>query len=577
MDGFTVGFMVRELQKKLVGGKLDKINQPEKDTLLLTVRSGSTCRLLLSANANQARLQLTEQKYENPAEPPAFCMFLRRRLAGARIAAVEQLCGDRIVRISLDCYNEMNDAVVRRLYLEMMGRYSNLILTDEEDNILEAIRHVNREMSRVRTVLPGGVYELPPQNGKKPISDWTQTEITDALTNTELSLRKWLMAHVSGMAGVCAAEICARLGEEESHLSAPPEEVAARLQENFASLDLSPVTLYDEDGFAADFFPFPYLTRDAARQRKTESLSAAMDAFYAGRDLHQRMLQRGAALQRQIKTVLERAEKKRGMMAQTLQSTEKTEQDRIFGELLTANLHLLKKGAESVTLVNYYDPDCGEVTIPLSSMLTPAQNAQRYYKRYRKAKTAEQYAAEQIVLCEKDIEVLENALLDLEKCENTSDLTELRWHLEQSGYLKPERHTPTARNRKPPQGKPLRFEIPGGVIAEVGKNAPQNERLTFGARGEEIWLHAQGIPGSHVILHTEEENPPEEALLMAAKLAAYYSKGRNRPDQAVDYTRRRYVKKIPGAPAGLVTYTHFKTMIPKVTAADCAWIAQKES
>lgn len=577
MDGFTLSFMQRELHQKLLGGRVDKVNQPERDALVLLIRSaGGNHRLLLSANANQARAQLTSQTYENPAEPPMFCMLMRKHLMGSRIVDLRQISGDRILAIVFDCLDEMGYHVQRTLYLEIMGRHSNLTLVSEDGTIIDAIRHVNAEMSRVRTVLPGGTYQLPPQPDKLTPDTLSAESLKERLGQLSCAISKGLMECVAGMAGVCSREVCAQIGVDSS---CPIGElnldvIAKKLADFFADIEPKPATLYDDAGLAIDFFAFPYLTYSPDNQKPAPSLSAAMDAYYLGRDLRMRMQQKSAGLQKHVKSALERTEKKKSIMLDTLRQSEKTEQNRIWGDLLTANLHMIEKGAESVTVMNYYDPDCPNVSIPLSSRLSPAQNAQSYYKKYRKAKVAEQYAREQLVTIERDLTILENALDDLDKCETTTDLAEIRFVLTESGFLRPDASQRKQKGKKMQEGKPYRFTAKDGTLIEVGKNSLQNDRLTLHARGNETWLHAQNIPGSHVIIRTEEE-PSDDTLLFACKLATYYSKGRNHPQQAIDYTKRKYVKKASGSPAGMVTYTNFKTAIIGLTPEDTAFIIKE--
>lgn len=574
MDGFTLSFLQNELRDTLLGGRVDKVTQPERDALVLLIRSGANYRLLLSANANQARAQLTGHSYENPSEPPMFCMLMRKHLLGSRITEVRQLSGDRILTISFDCRDEMGDPVQKTLYLEIMGRHSNLTLVNQDNIIIDAIRHVNSDMSRVRTVLPGGRYQLPPQPDKLTPDTLCACALRERLAPLGCSISKGLMETVAGMAKVCAKEVCAQAGLSadtpisELELSV----IAPKLAAVLSGRAPNPVTLYDEAGMALDFFPFPYLSYAAKLQKPMPSLCAAMDAYYLGRDLRIRMQQRSAGLQKHVKSALERTEKKKAIMLDTLRQSDQTEQNRVYGDLLTANLHRIGKGAQTVTVQNYYDPACPEVTIPLSARLTPAQNAQAYYKKYRKAKVAEQYAREQLGGIERDLMLLENALEDLEKCETGTDLAEVRYVLTQNGFLRPD--ASQRKVKKMQEGKPHRFTAPDGTVIEVGKNSLQNDRLTLHARGNETWLHAQNIPGSHVVIRTEDE-PSDETLLYACKLAVYYSKGRNHPQQAVDYTRRKYVKKAAGSPAGLVTYTNFKTAIIGLTPEDQAAILKE--
>lgn len=578
MDGFTLSYMRRELLCALKGGRVDKVNQPERDALVLLIRcGGGNHRLLLSANANQARAQLTRQSYENPAEPPMFCMLMRKHLLGARVADVGQVAGDRILTVVFDCLDELGDPVQKTLYLEVMGRYSNLTLVRGDGVIIDAIRHVSSDMSRVRTVQPGGVYQLPPRQDKLAPEELDAGTLASRLAAEGGTLSKALAACVSGTAAVCAREICAQAGADPA---APVAELdlaalSPLLVRALTSLPPSPVTLYDEAGLAADFFPFPYRTFSPQHQKPMPSLSAAMDAFYLGRDLRARMQQKSAGLQRHIKSALERTEKKKAIMLEAIRQSAQAEENRVFGDLLTANLHLIARGASSVTVQNYYADGCPETEIPLSTRLTPSQNAQSYYKKYRKAKVAGQYARGQLDAIERDLALLENALDDLDKCETTADLGEVRYVLSQAGFLRPE--PSRGRGGKPkklPEGKPCRFTAPDGTVIEVGKNSLQNDRLTLHARGGETWLHAQGIPGSHVLIRTEAP-PSDETLLYAAKLAAYFSKGRYHPQLPVDYTLRKYVRKSANAPAGLVTYTNFKTLIIGLTPEDAARIIRE--
>ena len=576
MDGFTLSFLEKELRDALVGGRVERVNQPERDSLLLLMRNqGGNFKLLLSANANQPRAQLTQQTYENPAEPPMFCMLMRKHLQGARLNGLRQPDGDRVLLFTFDCVGELGDPVQKTLVLEMMGRYSNLILIDDVGVIIDCIRHVNSEMSRVRVLLPGARFAMPPAQDKLHPDTMTVEALAKRLAALSSPLDKGMIECIAGMAGVCAKEACAQIGVERAipcnTLDAMA--VAGAIVSYYEGMRArsAPVVLCDETGLAVDFFPFPYITFDLERQKHYPTLSDAMDAFYLGRDLHMRMQQRSAGLQKHIKSNIARLEKKQAMMLETLQESEKAERNRIFGELLTANLHWVPKGAAEVEVVNYYDEAATTVKIPLSTQLTPAKNAQAYYKKYRKAKGAEQYAREQLVTIESELDLLENALDDLDKCATSTDLGEIRYLLVQSGYLRPD---PTTRKQKKLQeGKPYRFIAPDGTEILVGKNSLQNDRLTLHARGNETWLHVQGMPGSHVIVRTELE-PTADTLLYGAKLAAYYSKGRNHPSLPVDYTKRKYVKKAANSPAGFVTYTNFQTVLVGLTPEELVSIGR---
>lgn len=577
MDGFTLFFLQKELRGTLVGGRVDKVNQPDRDTLVLLIRSqGGNHRLVLSASPSQARIQCTSQTYENPAEPPMFCMLMRKHLVGSHITGLRQINGDRIVAIAFEGIGELGDRAQKTLYLEMMGRHSNLMLVDDAGIILDSLKHVNSEMSRVRTVLPGRAYCLPPQQDKLLPDELTVEQIKKQFSGLSLPIAKGFIEGIAGMANICSKEVCAQLGlEAEAECRALNWDVAAPAIDAFfrnRESQYAPVALMDEFGVVLDFFPFSYQTFDGNHQKPMKTLSEAMDAFYVSRDIRLRMSQRTAGLQKHIKSLIGRLEKKQGILLEAMEQSEKTEQSRIFGELLTANLHKISKGQEAVTLINYYDPEMAEVTIPLSTQHTPAQNAQSYYKKYRKAKVAAEYAIGQLEKTKEELELLENALEDLTKCESMIDLAEIRYVLVENGYLRPD---PVERKKKKIiQGKPYRFLAEDGTEIWVGKNSMQNDRLTLSARGNELWLHAQGIPGSHVIVRSEAE-PADSTLLRGAKLAAYFSKGRNHPALPVDYTKRKYVKKVAGAAAGFVTYTHFRTVLVGLTQEDMASIGKE--
>ena len=561
MDGFTLSFMERELRERLIGGRVDKISQPERDLLLLSIRNqGVNYRLLLSANASNARAQITEQSIENPAEPPVLCMLARKHFAGSRLAAIEQLGCDRVLTFTFQCVNEMGDEVHKSIVLEMMGRHSNLSLVDEHRTTIDCLHHVNADISRVRVSMPGKPFTMPPEQDKLNPFAMTAEALAERLSAIGSPLYKALIETVSGLSNVSARELCAQTGLDEAAICIQADVQAAEtivaLYGRLRELR-PPVMLSDTSGQSLDYFPFPYQTFAPDMQEAYPTLSGAMDAFYAERELAVRMKQRGEGIHKRVKSGIARLEKKKAKMLETLAQSELAEQNRINGELLTANLHAIPKGADAVKVVNYYDEAQGLVEIPLQPELSPARNAQAYYKKYRKAKGAQQYAAKELGTIEAELEMLENALDDLGKCTTTADISEIRYFLIDNGFLRPD--AGAAKRKKIKEGEPYRFRAPDGTEVTVGKNAVQNDRITLHARGGETWLHAQGVPGSHVLIRTEDE-PTEDTLLFAAKLAAYYSKGRNHPNFPIDYTKRKHVKKKSGTPAGFVIYQNFKTV-----------------
>ncbi len=577
LDGFTLSFMTRELSDQLLGGRVDKINQPERDLLVMLIRNkGANHKLLLSANANNARVQITEQNIENPAEPPVLCMLARKHFTGARVADIRQLGCDRVLTFTFQCINEMGDEVQKSIVAEIMGRHSNLTLVDENSHTIDCVHHVNADISRVRVSMPGKPFTMPPEQDKLDPFTMTADMLAQRLSALSSPLHKGLIETVSGLSAASARELCAQTGLDEAapcgllNCAAAAKSITAafeRLQKAAA-----PVLLCNDQGQGVDYLPFPFLTFARETQRSCASLSAAMDACYGERELAARMKQRGEGIHKRVKSNIARLEKKREKMLETLSQNDRAEQNRVFGELLTANLHLIGKGAASVKVVNYYDEAQAAVDIPLQPELSAARNAQAYYKKYRKAKGAQQYAQKELGTIETELETLETVLDDLDKCTAVADLNEIRYFLIENGFLRPD--PAAAKHRKLKEGEPYRFRAADGTEITVGKNSVQNDRITLHARPDETWLHAQGIPGSHVLIRSEAK-PADETLLLAAKLALYFSKGRNHPNFPVDYTKRKHVKKKSGTPAGFVIYQNFQTIHVGLSAQDFETIKQK--
>ena len=569
MDGLTLGFAARELDALLNGGRVDKITQPEKDTVILLIRAGSeNRRLLLCASPNNARCHLTGANFPNPLEPPMFCMLLRKQLLGARVLGMKQIGGDRVLHLDLDTVDEMGDHVLRRLILEVMGRHSNLILVDSENRILEAARHVSQDMSRVRLIQPGLTYAPPPAQDKLDPACMNAILLSDRLAAAgDVPLHKALAGCVAGLSNPAARELAFRVltpgCDQADDLSA----AAARLADLFARLPgmVDPRVLLDENGDALDVFAFPYLSRDLTRQQPQPTVSQALERYFGARDQQDRLQQKSASMVRLLKGHIERCEKKLALQEEELASAQKMEEYRIMGELINANLWQLQKGQTQAELSNFYDENGATLTVPLDIQLTPAQNAQRYFKKYQKARSARQTAAEQREKTLAELNYLEGALLDVGKCVGESELEEIRQELVRTGYLR--KNTNRRQQRALPQSKPYHYLSSDGIAIDVGKNAVQNDRLTTTARPNETWLHAKDMPGSHVIIRTEGEVPPA-TLREAAILAAWYSKGQRSSSVPVDYTLRRYVKKPSGAVPGYVIYTNQHTVYMTVSESD---------
>ena len=561
IDGLTLGLMAGELNRTLADGRISKIIQPERDEIILTIRSGGVNRqLLLSATANCARAHLTTTRKNNPLEPPALCMLMRKHITGGRVCAIRQIESDRILEIEIEHYDELGDRASKRLICEFMGKHSNLIFVGSDGRIIDSARRVNEQISSVREVLPGLRYELPPAHGKIPFDHVEADALYAALAGRSGPLHKLIAQSISGMSTQTARELAFRAsGSEDAHsdeidLRAACESVARSLRA--IPENLAPAILYNDDGAPVDVGAFPYLSRAHLRGEAFPTLSEAMDAFYRTRDMAERIQQKSAALHRTLKKNIERCERKLALQQEALLGSQRMEEYRLKGELLTANLHLAQKGERSVEVPNYYEEGMPMLKVELDEKLSPGQNAQKYFKLYQKARNAQTLAAEQIEKTSAELNYLEGQMDNLGKCEEESELFELRQELERFGYVKPNRSR--RQMKQLPPSKPMRFTAPSGQAILVGKNNLQNDKLTGTAQPNEVWLHAKDMPGSHVII--VGENPDEETILYAARLAALYSKGRTSSRVPVDYTLRRYVKKPGGAKPGFVIYTNQRTL-----------------
>ena len=524
LDAVCLSAVLEELRPTLEGGKIDKIYQPSRDEILLAVRGGGeNVRLLLSASPNGPRLHLTKEVRENPAQPPMFCMLLRKHLTGARILRLEQPELERIVLLRMEATDELGDKVGRTLVLEAMGRRANLILLDGEERILDCVRRVAGDVSTgQRAVMPGMFYRLPePRPGLSP------------LLERELDFRS--------------------NGESRTESL---EQKLSRLRD-ILDREGGPYLLLRE-GKAADFSCLPILQYGPDTElRRRERFSKLLDEFYAGRATAEKVGQRGADLLKAVTRARERVARRVAQQELEPEATRDRERKRELGDLLTSNLYALEKGMCTVRLSDYYDPEGREVDIPLDPLLTPQQNAAKYYKEYNKAKTAERVLGEQIEKGRGELTYLDSVLESIHLAEGERDLLEIRQELTETGYL---RRGDKAAKRMKTASKPMEFRSTAGLRISVGKNNAQNDLLTAKLAGKgDLWLHTQKIHGSHVILWTGGEAPDAKSVEEAAVLAAWFSQGREGKKVPVDYTPVKYVKKPAGARPGMVVYTTYQT------------------
>ena len=576
LDSVFLSGLAGELSERITGAKIDKVQQPERDLLILSLRMpGGNGKLLLNGGVGSARVHLTQGRFENPAEPPMFCMLLRKHLVGARISRVEQPHDERMLILHLDAHDEMGVSVRKALIVEMMGRQSNIILTGEGDIIIDCMRRVDPSMSEIRPILPGMRYHLPPRQEKPTLFDMDDAQIESAIANMQpgASLDNRILRTFSGLSPLICREICYRaFGDASSRLEMLSQTEQERLCSVLKALrytvdagNLEPVLLCEGDKLR----DFTYLTVQQYGSAVTclarESFSALLDEYYLRRDKAESMRRRSQSLQKSMKTLRDRTAKKLSLQREELRRSEDRETLRRSADLITANLYRMKKGDHVLQTEDFYDPDLPTVEIPLDELKTPQENAAALYKQYRKAKTAEQHLNVLIAEGEKNLNYLNSVLDEIARAETERDLSEIRQELRETGFLRPERGR---KKQKTAPSAPLRFVSDAGFEILVGRSNMQNDTLTHRtARRSDLWLHVQKIHGSHVIIRCMDTTPDANTIAQAASLAAYYSQGRAGGKVPVDVTQVRNVRKSPGGLPGMVFYTDYQTVIAEADEA----------
>lgn len=569
-DGAFLHAMTTELRQALSDARVDKIHQPAKEELVLALRTRSGAhKLFFSVRAGAPRVQLTARTPDNPPAPPMFCMLLRKRLTGARLLQIRQEGFERALSLDFQCIDELGDQVTLTLVAELMGRHSNLILVDGSGRVVDAIRRVDPEMSSVRPVLPGLPYTPPPvQAGRQDVSltppeaferllrEGRDEPLADALLHVSSGLSPLLCREV---AFLCARGADVTTGGMTDELWQRFRFYLGRVRDAALSGEgRVPYLVCDLQGVPLEYSFLPLTQYGlSARGREMASFSELLDTYYEERDAAERLRQRGHDILRVLTSASDRVARKLDRQREELARSEKREEKRLFGELLHANLHAVARGATSVEVVNYYDPDGGRVRIPLNPALTAVQNAQKYYKDYRKAQTAQRVLSEQIAAGEQELQYLDTVFDALSRARSFRELSELREELLAGGYLKKQK----GRQKPPPPLGPLRFRSSDGYEILVGRNNVQNDKLTLKtAKGSDLWLHTKDIPGSHTVIRTGGREPPERTLTEAAGLAALHSKAAHSAQVPVDCTEIRHVRKPAGAPPGRVIYDSQRTL-----------------
>ena len=564
LDAVTVSALAKELSERLEGGRIDKVQQPERDMLLLSLRAkGENLRLVIAAGTGNARAGITRGSFENPAEPPMFCMLMRKHLVGARILSVTQPEYERMLIFTLDTHDELGVQSEKKLAVELIGRSANAVLIGTDGRIIDCMRRMDFAGDALRRMLPGMIYRLPPKQ-EKPVFfalDPEQRRALIASADKTVPVDKWLMDSFSALSPLICRELAYRCNNDYVNL---PDACDA-LCEAVAAGELAP-WLISIDGKPKDF-SFMAISQygPAAQLERYDSFSEMLDAFYTRRDRAEQQRRRSHDLIKTVRTLRDRQQRKLAAQCEELRRTEGREDIRHQAELVTANIYRLRRGDRSLECEDYYDPACPVVHIELDPLKTPQQNAAALYKEYNKLKAAEQHLTVLTREGERQLDYLNSVLDELERAETDRDLSDIRRELTETGYIRARKGGKAERVK--PQS-PLKFVSDDGLEILAGRSNAQNDELTLKlARRTDYWLHTQRVHGSHVIIRCEGEEPPPRTLEQAAGIAAYYSQARGAGKVQVDYTMVRNVRKPSGALPGKVVYTDHKTMLAESDGA----------
>ena len=562
-DAFFLTAVVGELRSALSGARVEKIHQPSRDTVILHLRSDSgRHKLLLAANPASPRLHLTASSPENPPEPPMFCMLLRKHLSGARLAQLRQPAMERMVEFTFDCIDELGDPVQKKLIAELMGRTCNLYLLGPDGRILDCLRRVGLDETARRPALPGLYYQYPePVVKTDPMllepAGWKallEEKGADVLSDR-------LMDKLGGLSPlVCREAALYAMGAADARLEgADPEPVASKLWEFFDRWLHNPGAYYcaDWEGIPRQYAFCPIEQYGGCLE--AESFGQLLDRFYVLRDRQDAIRQKSQTVRKTVTNLLQRLSRKQAIQEKELTATYDRERLRQLGDILTANLHRITKGQTAIECEDFYDEDMKPVLIPLSPLLSPQQNAGKFYKDYARMKNAQKELTHQLELGQQEQQYLQSVLEELNRAQTEAELEEIRRELQEQGYLKAD---PGKKRMKQAKLAPMRFESTDGYPIYVGRNNRQNEELTFRlARKDDLWLHASKVHGSHVIISCGGTKPPDDTVTQAAQLAAYYAETTGGQNIPVDVTAVKQVKKTPGAKPGMVIYHSYKTVI----------------
>ncbi|MCI8267310.1 MAG: fibronectin/fibrinogen-binding protein [Lachnospiraceae bacterium] len=564
-DGVTIAGIVSELKDKLIGNRIYKIAQPEKDELILTVKgSCGQVRMLMSADASLPLLYLTQKNKTSPMTAPNFCMLLRKHLQNARIVSVTQPGLERIVRFELEHLNELGDLCRKYLIIELMGKHSNIIFCDDQDKIIDSIKHISGMVSSVREVLPGRQYFIPKTQDKAELLSCSQEEMAAVLRAKSLPLYKAVYTGFTGISPSIAQELCYRAGVDADLPSAGLEaealdrmvSVLSGLAADIRSEKFCYNVVY-ENKQPAEYAAVQLSSYEEGQRRRFECISELLEYYYAEKNTITRIRQRSVDLRKIVTTALERNVKKYDLQVKQLQDTDKRETYRVYGELLNAYGYGVEAGAKSMEALNYYTDE--KITIPLDPMLTAGENAKKYFDKYQKLKRTYEALTTLTKETKEEIEHLSSISIALDIALKEEDLVQIKEELIESGYIRRKGNT----KREKITSKPFHYVSSDGYHIYVGKNNYQNEELTFKfATGNDWWFHTKGIPGSHVVVKSNNDELPDRVFEEAGKLAAHYSQARGQEKVEIDYTQKKNVKKPNGSKPGFVVYyTNYSLVI----------------
>lgn len=567
-DGIVAKCVVEELSKTLSGGRIEKVFQPEADEILINIRAWNTnYKLLLSAGANYPRIHLTDSAKENPAAPPVFCMLLRKHLSGGKILSFEFNDYERIIGMQVESANELGDVSVKKLIIEIMGRHSNIILVNSENKIIDAIKHIDNDTSRVREVMPARPYMLPPAQEKSSPDALDPDRLIQNCALTQTSIEKFLLDNIKGFSPLLCRELCHR-ADIDGRMPASALDISQQTElrlaiagiiKDISDSSCTPCIIYEDKEMEKPLdFHCIKIYRHSYIKYYT-SISKVLDLFYVARDISDRLNQKKADVLKVINNAMDRCSKKLAIQQETMREAAGREKLKLYGELITANIYRIPANVKSVSLLNYYSENAENVDIPMDENLLPQENAQKYFKKYNKAKNTWLHTSRQLEETRSELGYLESVLYLLENCTSPADIDDVRQELAGQGYMVIKKKP--GFKKQPKVSEPLRYKSSDDLDILVGKNNRQNDHLTLKlASSNDMWFHTKNIPGSHVIIRKLQNEIPENTLKEAALLAAWHSKAKMSSNVPVDYTTVKNVKKPSGAKPGMVIYENYRTI-----------------